>query len=190
LTGNETNYASGAFKIFMTKKNCLLILTVLVLAGVYAFYFTDWFTPKIIHITSINERATATRRNARADNPGFLARLTKLANSQAGDSTAAAVIFKMTSPYKLTELKVVDLDEWQTNKNCLPLWHLIPDTNSVPINGKFRYGGYIPGMKSVVPGEHAQPLQPGVKYRLFITDGSAKGEHDFQPIAKPAAAKA
>ena len=41
-------------------------------------------------------------------------------------------------------------------------------------------------MKPEVPGARAQPLQPGVKYRLFVTDGSAKGQHDFQPVAKPA----
>lgn len=170
----------------MTKRNWVLVLVALALVGVYAFYFTDWFKPKIIHVTSINARVTRIRRLPR-NNGSFLSRLVNLANTGADDSTTVPVIFKLGKPYKLTELKVVDLDEWQTNKNCLPLWHLIASTNSVAQAGPFYYGNYITGMKSVIPDEHAQPLQPGVKYRIFVTDGSAKGEHDFQPIARPPA---
>jgi hypothetical protein len=152
----------------MTKKNWLLISIMLALGGVYVFYFTDWFKPKIIHISSHNARVTrAARANANAD------------------STAAGVIFKLGRPYKLTDLKVVALDEWQTNKNCLPLWHLVADTNSAPITKPFNYGQKIPGMKPEVAGARAQPLQPGVEYRMFVTDGSYQGQHDFQPVAKP-----
>jgi hypothetical protein len=95
-----------------------------------------------------------------------------------------SIIFKLGRPYKLTELKVVALNEWQTDKNCLPLWHLIAGTNSVPIERPFIYGQRIPGMKPEVAGARAQLLQPGVTYRLFVTDGSAKGQHDFQAVAK------
>jgi hypothetical protein len=154
----------------MTKKNWLLVFVALALAGTYIFYFTNWFAPKIIHISSINARVI--RANAKTD------------------STTIPVTFKLGRPCKLTEIKVVALDEWQTNKDCLPLWHLIADTNSVPIERPFNYGQRIPGMKPEIPGEHARPLQPGVKYRLFVTDGTAKGEHDFQPVAKPGATPA
>jgi hypothetical protein len=175
----------------MTKKNWLLIFIALVLASVYAVYFTDWFTPKTIHIITHSERTGRAGRAGRAghtnNNPGFLTRLSNLANSAANDSTTIPVIFTPGKPYKLTELKVIDLDEFQTNKNCLPLWHLIADTNSVPIGQSFNYGQRLPGMKPVVPGERAQPLKPGVKYRLIVTDGSARGEHDFQAVARPAA---
>jgi hypothetical protein len=156
----------------MTKRNWFLISVAFVLVGVYVFYFTDWFTPKTIHITSINAR---TSRAIRARNLN-------------ADSTTVPILFKLGRPYKLTELKVVALDEWQTNKNCLPLWHLIADTNPVPIEQPFNYGQRIPGMKPELPGLRAQPLQSGIKYRLFVTDGSAKGQHDFQPVAGPAAA--
>jgi hypothetical protein len=171
----------------MTKKNWLLFFIALVLAGVYVFYFTSAFQPKNIHITHTS-RVIGGRRTVRAsNNPGFLARLSRLANSAAvADSTTLPITFILERPYKFTELKVVDLDEWQTNKNCLPLWHLVADTNSAPINPQFRYGENIHGMKPAVPGARAQPLQPGVKYRLLVTDGSAKGQHDFQPVAKPA----
>jgi hypothetical protein len=155
----------------MTRKNWFLIAVALALAGVYVFYFTDWFKPKIIHITSINAR-----------NAGFNRRA-NFASANATDSPTVPVIFKLGQPCKLTEIKVVVLDEWQTNKNVLPLWHLVANTNSVPINQPFNYGQNIRGMKPVVPGAHTQPLHPGVKYRFFVTDGSAKGQHDFQPVA-------
>jgi hypothetical protein len=151
----------------MIKKNWFLISVALLLAGVYAICFTGWFTPNIIRVKSINAR---TSRAVRAGNRN--------------DSTATIpILFKLGRPCKLTELKIVGLDEWQTNKNCLPLWHLVADTNSTPIGQPFYYGQRISGMKSEVPGARAQPLQAGVKYRLFVTDGSAKGEHDFQPVA-------
>jgi hypothetical protein len=149
------------FKNFMTKKNWLTMIVLLGLAGVYAFCFTDWFKPKIIHITSINARTTRGNR----------------ANT---DSTTIPIIFKLGRPYKLTELKVVDLGEWQTNENCRPLWHLIADTNSAPIERPFYYGQRLRGLKPEVPGARAQPLQAGVTYRLFVTDGKAKGQHDFE----------
>ena len=150
----------------MTKKNWFLIFVALVLGGVYVVCFTDWFKPKIIHITSTNVRINrAVRANA--------------------DSATVPVMFKLARPCKLTELKVVALDAWQTNKHCLPLWHLIADTNSAPISDPFTYGQRIRGMKPELPGVRAEPLQPGVKYRLFVTDGSARGQHDFQPAAKP-----
>jgi len=173
----------------MTKKNAVLILVVLVLAGVYAVYFTSWFTPKVIHIVSHNERVTRTSAARANSNPGFIQRLATLANAGAtADAATLQVIFKMSKPYKLKDLKVVDLEQWQTNKNCLPLWHLVADTNSVPVDRPFNYGQRIPGMKSQVQGARPQPLQPGVKYRLFVTDGSADGAHDFTPVAKPAEA--
>jgi hypothetical protein len=164
----------------MTKKNFFLFAAAIVLAGVYVFYFTDWFRPKIIHISSINSRRILRARNPRDDSP------------------AVPVFFKLGRPCKLTEIKVVVVDEWQTNNDCLPLWHLVAGTNSAPITEPFLYGDYVPGngmnreyyihgMKPAVPGMRAKPLQPGVKYRIFVTDGSAKGQHDFQPIAKPAA---
>lgn len=132
----------------MTKKNWLLIFIVLVLAGVYVFCFTNAFQPATIHITHTS-RVMGGRRPFRANNnPGFLARLNRLANSgNAADSTTIPISFIFERPYKLTELKVVALDEWQTNKNCLPLWHLVADTNSVAQAGPFYYGDYIPGTR-------------------------------------------
>jgi hypothetical protein len=152
------------FQKLYDKKNWLMMIVLIGLAGVFVFYFTDWFKPQIIHITSINARTTRINRVNAA-------------------STTVPVIFKFGRPYKPTEIKVIDLDEWQTNKNCLPLWHLVADTNSVPITRPFYYGQRIAGMKPEVPGARAQPLQPDVKYRLYVTAGKASGQHDFEAKA-------
>jgi len=169
----------------MTKKNWLLIFVALALAGIYVFYFTNWFTPKVIRISHVN-RDLGNRYRFR-QSASFLGRLANLANgaNPAAESPTVPVTFILQRSYKFTELKVVALDEWQTNKNCLPLWHLVASTNSVPVRLMFGYGQNIPGMKPAVPGALAQQLEPGVKYRIFVTDGSAKGQHDFQPVAKP-----
>lgn len=167
----------------MTKKTWLLIFAALALAAAYVINYTNWFTPKVIHLAYTNERSPRIRRGGNLD----------------ANSTTVPVIFKLLGrPYKLTEIKVVALDEWQTNKDCLPLWHLIAGTNTVPIEQPFYYGDYIRGrgrpdnyihdMQPEVPGARAQPLEPGVKYRIFVTDGSAKGELDFTPVARPVAA--
>jgi hypothetical protein len=174
----------------MTKKNWFLIFVALALVGVYVVYFTDWFKPKIIHITSINVRPSARAgRMFRGGMLRFRGRFGNLVNPAVpiADSKTVPVAFKFEQPYKFKDMKVVELAEWQTNNKCLPLWHLVADTNSVPISGPFNYGDNISGMKLAVAGAIAQPLQPGVKYRLLVTTGSAKGQLDFQPVAKPGA---
>ena len=42
------------------------------------------------------------------------------------------------------------------------------------------YGQPVQGLKPAVPGTHAQPLTNHVTYRLFVTAGKIKGEHDFE----------
>lgn len=158
--------APGAFKIFMTKKNCVLIIVVLVLAGVYVIKFTSWFKRNTIEITHASRAMRSTARPV----PG-------------GDHTIIPVHFSLEQEYRLKELKVVPLAAFQTNHSTLPVWHLISESNSVPID-HFSYGNFIGGMKPAVSGTRPQPLQPGVTYRLFVTAGSTKGQHDFQPVAR------
>jgi hypothetical protein len=146
----------------MTKKNWLMTIVLVALAGVYVFYFTDWFKPKILHVSSTS-RAMRSR----------------FRNNAGGDPEPVPVIFSLEPQCKLTEIKVVPLIAWQTNQNTLPLWHLVASSNSVPVK-IFFYGQHIRGLKPEVPGTHAEPLQPDVTYRLFVTAGSAKGQHDFE----------
>jgi hypothetical protein len=146
---------------FMTKKNWLLIFALVALAGIYGFYFTDWFKPKIIHISSASR---ANRQRVRNNN---------------ATEAAIPVAFSLAPECKLTEITVVPLLAWETNKNVLPVWHLIANTNAEAIK-IFTYGQRLRGLKPALPGSHAEPLQPDVTYRLFVTAGSAKGQHDFE----------
>jgi hypothetical protein len=150
----------------MTKKNWVLIFAAVALAAVYIFYFTDLFRPKILVIHHVSRDLRPGRRP-----PG------------AAESPTVPVTFGLEQNYKITELEVVPLAAWQTNPNTLPLWHLVSSSNSVPVK-MFVYGQNIRGMQPSVPGTHADELQPGVTYRLFVTAGSIKGQHDFQPVAR------
>jgi hypothetical protein len=146
----------------MTTKNWMMVALLAALAGIYIFYFSDWFRPKIIHIS----HASRAIRMRGVTNPRDLA-------------GTVPVTFSLDRPYRPTEIKVVLLAAWQTNQNVLPVWHLIVSTNRAPIK-VFSYGQRIRGLKPAVPGTHAQPLEPNATYRLFVTAGSARGQHDFE----------
>lgn len=139
----------------MTKKNLLLILFAVALAAVYVVWFADWFRPKTVHIFH-------TSRNLRP-------------NLRYGTS----LIFGVNRPVRFTELKVVPLPAYETNKQAMPVWHLISDSNSVPVK-TFVYGQPIGGMRPAIKGVRAEPLETNVTYRLFVTAGNVKGEHDFE----------
>lgn len=146
----------------MTKKNWLLLAALVALAGVYVFYFTDWFKPKTIHIS----------HTSRAPGP-------RLAGRVAANREMVPLTFGVEPQCKLTEIVVVPLAAWETNRSILPLWHLVASSNAAPIK-MFVYGQRLRGLKPAVAGGHAQPLQPNVTYRLFVTAGKAKGQHDFE----------
>jgi hypothetical protein len=141
----------------MTKKNWLLMVALIALVGVYVFYFTDWFKPKIIHI-SHTTRSMRPRLASRGPVP---------------------ITFGVEPQCKPTEITVVPLAAWETNQNTLPLWHLVVSTNAAPLK-MFAYGQHIRGLTPAVPGSRAQPLETNVIYRLFLTAGKAKGQHDFE----------
>jgi hypothetical protein len=151
------------FYVFMNKKNYILIAVVLVLAAVYVLYFTDWFRAKAIQIAHIN-------RPVRTTSTG---------------PASTQLIFGLNGDYSLTEVRVVPLAALQTDKLAQPVWHLVSDEGSDDVN-QFFYGQRISGMDSAVEGSRPEPLQPGVTYRLFVTAGRAKGQHDFHIGAAPA----
>jgi len=152
--------AAAPFILFMNKRKFILIAVALALAGVYVVCFTDWFKPKTIQISH-------TVRPGRFGNrPGATANAPLLAFGLGGD-------------YMLTEIKVVPLAALQANPLAQPVWHLVSDSNSVPIS-RLTYGQGIRGMKPEVPGVRPQPLQPNVTYRLLLQAGLLKGQHDFR----------
>jgi hypothetical protein len=95
------------------------------------------------------------------------------------------VIFTFEREYEFTEVKVVPLAAFQADKLAQPVWHLVSDSGSDDVN-QFIYGQTISGMDSAVAGARPEPLQPGVNYRIFITAGKAKGQHDFHIGPAPA----
>jgi hypothetical protein len=146
----------------MTKKNWLMLIVLLVLSGVYIFYFTDWFKPKIISISS-SSRAFGRRP---INNPG-------------SGPAMVPVTFSLDPQCRPTEIKVVPLAAWQTDPNTAPVWHLVYSSNTAPIK-IFFYGQRLRGLKPEISGAQAEALQPNVTYRLFLTAGRAKGQHDFE----------
>jgi len=101
----------------------------------------------------------------------------------AKNSPSQPIIFMFNQKLKLTSVKVVDLAAYETNKYVVPLWRLTSSSNSIPTK-EFVYGANIPGMHPEVKGAAADPLQPGVTYRLLLEAGSIKAEHDFKPVPK------
>ena len=93
------------------------------------------------------------------------------------------IFFAFDRSLKLTSLKVIPVQEIETNKYPHPIWHLISSSNSVPVE-TFTYGTPIRGMRPAVQGATPDPLEPGVKYRLLVEAGALKLQHDFEPVAQ------
>jgi hypothetical protein len=152
----------------MAKKQWMLLAVFVLLAADYVCAFTHWGRRPAMQISS-----TANSRQK-----GVVGLRVK-----AGAINTAILTFNFDQPYQFTEIKVVRLAEWQTNKSALPFWHLVSDSNSVPTR-KFNYGVAIGGMKPVVVNAWPKPLETNVTYRLFLTAGSVKGQHDFSAPPK------
>ena len=142
----------------MTKNNWLLVLFAVVLFGVYAVYFSDWFRPKTIGIFH------AVR--------GFHPRWAR-------PGTMPGLIFGINRQMRLDDVRVVPADGFATNKNILPLWHLVTDSNSVPIKS-FYYGEPVRGMQPAIKGTHPDDLVTNVPYLLILRSGKITGEHPFE----------
>ncbi len=147
----------------MAKKQWILLAVFGVLVGVYIRAFTDWGRTPVMQISHATDSKPRGAMRQRAKNASV---------------NTVNVRFNLGHPYRLTEVKVVRLAGWQTNKSILPLWHLISDSNSVPTRF-FYYGAPIRGMKPIAANIRPEPLETNVTYRLFLTAGSVKGQHDF-----------
>ncbi len=144
----------------------MLIVIALVLACVYVYHFIGWLKPKIIQI-SYTERSLPSRVPSQARTP--------------------TILFGFEGqPYRLSEVKVVPLTVWQTNQAVAPVWYLVSNPRSAPMEF-FRYGENLPGMKPAVPGARPQPLKTNIVYRLFVRAGWYKGQCDFQLGGRPPA---
>ena len=153
----------------MTSKQWLLIALAVLLGGFSLYLNKDWFAKDDIQIFHRSRPAG-----------GGLFRRAKRADPAAAINP---LFFSFDRKLKLTSLKVIPVREIETNKYPRPIWHLVSDSNSVPIKD-LVYGMRIPGMRPDVNGATPDPLQPGVNYRLLIEAGPLKAEHDFEPVAR------
>jgi len=152
----------------MTKKQWVWLAVLILLIGYYIVAFTHW-----------GERTDMQISHATDTKPAGVIR----PRAAGVNVTTANVRFNLDQAYRLTEVKVVRLADWQTNQYTLPVWELVSETNSVPTR-RLYYGVPIRGMKPAVDKLMPKPLEPNVVYRLFLTAGSVKGQHDFSAPPK------
>jgi hypothetical protein len=145
-------------------KLVLILIALLGLAGVSLYMNRDWFAEQPIQISY---RVSPWLKDLRRGRP------------RGAGEVGPPVVFSLDPHLRLVELKVVIAAELATNKYAHPLWHLISDSNSVP-TGSFAYGDRIRGMYPKVKGAAAEPLLPGVRYRLLLTTAEKRrAQHDF-----------
>ena len=145
----------------MTRKELALVLLAAALGAVYVVFFTDWFAKKSIQIIPLISTGRPSQIPRDHDSPPVY-----------------PVSFQLNGKYRLKSIKVVNAAEFATNKYALPLWHMVSDSNSPPVNA-ILYGIRIPGMKTAVPRAKPKPLEPGVKYTLFIDTGKLQAQTNF-----------
>ena len=154
--------------LVMTKRKWILTVTALLLACIYVYHFTGWFKPKIIQI-SYTARSLPSRVPSRTRLP--------------------TILFGFGGQrYWLSEIEVVPLTAWQTNRAAVPVWHLVSNWRSSPVEF-FRYGENLPGMEPAAAGARPEPLKTNIIDRLFVRAGWFKGQCDFQLGGRPPAAK-
>ncbi len=86
--------------------------------------------------------------------------------------------FTLGDEYRLSSVKVIKLDELKAKGYARPLWEMVSDSKSYPTRD-FLYGRGIPGMHPKVAEADPEPLETNVNYRILITSGRLKGQHDF-----------
>ena len=94
-------------------------------------------------------------------------------------ASVTVVAFGIDRECKLTDVKVLAVAELATNKYALPVWHLVSDSNSIPVKG-FNYGEHIRGMRPQIKGARPDALESNATYRLLVQAKGQKGQHDFK----------
>jgi hypothetical protein len=150
----------------MTKKSIFILALTLLLGGFSLYLNRDWFASEEL---SVSHRSLPPRD--------------RLLRGAAAKGPANPVLFMTNRKLQLTSVKVVPVSEISTNPYAHPLWELTSESNSIPVK-QFLYGAGLRGMKPAVKGAGADPLVPGVNYRLLIEAGSARVQHDFIPVRR------
>ena len=150
----------------MTQKNILTVGLILLLGGLSFYFNKDRFASDVIQIS----HRSITPRGPMAKTP-------------ASKAPANEVIFLINKSLQLKSVKVVVVSDAETNKYPHAIWDLISESNSLPVK-EFIYGVPIRGMRLAVKGVGADPLEPGVNYRVLVVAGSDKLQHDFVPTPR------
>jgi len=146
----------------MTSKAKVLLACAAILGIIYIVFFTDLFRKQTMQIipTFRPGRASAIPR-PRDWAPVY------------------PISFRFNKYYRFNNIKVVNAAEFATNKNAVPAWHMVSDSNSAPQN-VIVYGlPKIPGMRPAVPRSKPQPLEAGVEYLLLVEAGRIKARTNF-----------
>lgn len=146
-----------------TKKGLWIAAVILVIVGLYAYVYRDVFQPRRIVITHRVVVGPPVRGLSRTNES---IQLTQLA-------------FGLDRKYELTEITVIPVAALEAGSNAVPLWHVVSDSNSVPVK-VFAYGDHIRGLRPVVKKSRPMPLESNVTYRLFVKAGRDRGQHDFR----------
>jgi hypothetical protein len=145
----------------------MLVAAALLLGALSIYFNRDWFAKDHIQIFD---------RSRPARGPWAV-------RGRKASPDINPIVFGFDRELRLTSVKVIPVSDIETNKYPQPIWQLTTESNSVPIK-EFGYDARIRGMHPPVKGTEADPLQPGVKYRLLIEAGSQKAEHDFEPVPR------
>jgi len=147
----------------LNAKTISVVVIILALCG-FSFYLNkDAFKSNDIQISSRVSPWLMERRGAR----------------RSGNAPGNPVTFGFDTYHRFTSIKVVAVSDIETNKYPHKLWELDSTSNSVPTM-TFIYGARIGGMKPAVKGGNAEPLEPGVMYRLLVkTSDKRQAQHDF-----------
>lgn len=149
----------------MTKKQLITLLAAfLAVAGVYYYLFRDSSGRPDIQISHTIRPASAA--------------LLRRSSDTTVENMPRQVIFALQGAFKLSEIKVVSIPELATNIHALPTWHLVSDSNSIPVR-TFTYGQHIRGMRPAIKGSIPDVLATNVPYRLYVQAGRLKSQHDF-----------
>jgi hypothetical protein len=153
------------------KREVTLVSVAALLGGCYLYFFTNSFS---------GAKPIQAYAQVRFVGTGF--GRSKVKKQDDGEVDAMPVSFTFDDKYQLTELKVVNADEYKTNKYAHIMWHMISDRTSAPTKG-FLYGSKIQGMKPSIPRGKPDPLEPDTNYLLLVTAGKSRGEVPFRTKA-------
>lgn len=135
---------------------------VLAVIGLYAYVSRDFFKAGEIEITHRVAVGPPVRGPERTNQNTIVTQL----------------VFGLNRKCKLTEIKVFPVAALKTGSQPSPVWHLVSDSNSIPVR-LFAYGDHVRGLRPFVKKSRPQPLESNVTYRLILKAGREKGEHDF-----------